>query len=134
MADLFVLALLGHLIGDYLLQTKHMAFHKSEPGWIGIRTCSFHVFVYTVAICLATGVTRPVTVALIFLPHWIIDRWSLATKWLKLIRGRTFEKAYSSTDKYREFDIAFTSIVYTVVDNTLHLLCLWVVIKFLITR
>lgn len=130
MADLFVLALLGHLAGDYLLQTKHMALHKSAPGFSGILTCTIHVAVYTAAVCAFWWTINPMIVALVFVPHWIIDRWSLATPWLKLIRGRTFEAAFNSTDKYREFDIAFTSIVYTVTDNAMRLICLWLVIKF----
>lgn len=131
MADLFVLALLGHLVGDYLLQTKHMALHKSAPGWPGILTCTFHVAVYTAAVCAFWWTINPVLAALVFVPHWIIDRWSLASLWLKMIRGRTFEAAFTSKDQYREFDIAFTSIVYTVTDNAMHLICLWLVIRVL---
>ena len=48
MADLFVLALLGHLVGDHLLQTKNMTLHKSASGFSGILICTLHVTVYTV--------------------------------------------------------------------------------------
>jgi Protein of unknown function (DUF3307) len=131
MADLFVLALLGHLVGDYLLQTKHMALHKSDPGWPGVAACTVHVALYTAAVCAFLWTLDLVVVGLVFVPHWIIDRWSLASAWLRLIRGRTFEAAYASTDPFREFDIAFTSIVYTVTDNTMHLLCLWLLVRWL---
>ena len=83
---------------------------------------------YTAAVCLFLWTAHPLVVALIAVPHWLIDRFSAASIWLKIIRGRTFEAAYQSKDPYREFDIAFTSIVYTVTDNTMHLLCLWAVI------
>ena len=132
MTELFIASFLGHLVGDYLLQTKHMALNKSAKGWSGFKTCTWHVFVYTVSICLMIWNADAILVLAIFLPHWIIDRWSLASFWLKLIKGRTFESSYLSQDKYREFDIAFTSLVYAVVDNTFHLLSLWLVIKFLI--
>ncbi|HVT58578.1 MAG TPA: DUF3307 domain-containing protein [Thermoanaerobaculia bacterium] len=130
MADLFVLALLGHLAGDYLLQTKRMALGKSRPGWSGALLCTAHVLIYTAAVCVMLSWTRPMAWLLVFAPHWVIDRWSLAGAWLKLIRGRTFESAYLSKEPYREFDIAFTSLVYTAVDNTFHLFCLWLVILF----
>lgn len=130
MADLFVLAFLGHLIGDYLFQTKYMALNKSGRGLGGILTCTCHVLIYTVSVCLMFGTINLWIGLAIFIPHWIIDRWSLASIWLKIIKGRTFEDAYSSKDKYREFDIAFTSIVYTIVDATFHLLSLWLVIRF----
>jgi len=131
MAELFVLALLGHLIGDYLLQTKNMALNKSAKGWRGIKTCSLHVLIYTASVCLMLWTLNIWIWLAIFIPHWIIDRWSFASVWLKLIKGRTFEDAYLSKDKYREFDIAFTSIVYTVTDNTFHFLSLWLVVKIL---
>ena len=132
MADLFVLALLGHLVGDFLLQPKYMALHKSDSGWNGHLICTAHVAIYTGAVCAFWWTLHPLVVVLVFTPHWVIDRWSLASTWLQLIRGRTFEDAYHSKDKFREFDIAFTSIVYTVVDNTMHILCLWLVIQFVI--
>jgi hypothetical protein len=47
------------------------------------------------------------------------DRWSLASRWLRLIEGRTFEVAKG------EWDVAFTAIAYAVTDNTIHALCLW---------
>src|SRR3989338_6231376 len=101
MAELFILALLGHLIGDYLLQTKHMALNKSAKGWGGIETCSWHVLVYTASVCLMFWTLNVWVGLAIFIPHWIMDRWSLASVWLKFIKGRTFEAAYTSEDQYR---------------------------------
>ncbi len=49
--------------------------------------------------------------------------------WAKIIKGRTFESARTSQDPDKEFDIAFTSVVYTVVDTTFHLVVLWFVLK-----
>lgn len=125
MADLFILALLGHLVGDYLLQTKRMALGKSEPGLRGMEICSEHVVLYTAAVCVFLWTVNPVVVAAVYIPHWVIDRWSLATHWLRLIRGRTFETAKG------EWDVAFTALVYAVVDNTFHLLCLFAVVTLL---
>ena len=130
MADLFILALLGHLTGDYLLQSKKMALRKSEVGLNGILWCTSHMIFYTAAVCLFLWTISLPVVALVFIPHWIIDRWSLAHSWLNLIHGRTFESAYQSKEKYREFDIAFTCLVYAVADNTMHLITLWFVIRF----
>ena len=130
-AELFIYALLGHLIGDFLLQPKEMALRKSQSGSKGLVICTIHVLVYTVAICAMMGTFSPPIFLGVYVPHWVIDRWSLADKWCKLIRGRTFKAAYASKDQYREFDIAFTCVVYTVVDSTFHLLCLFAVIKYM---
>ncbi len=54
--------------------------------------------------------------------HFPIDRWSLAGKWLQLIKGRDFFAAYHSKAEFHEIDLSFSTIVYVVVDNTFHLL------------
>ena len=132
MERLFILALFGHLIGDYLLQSKWMALTKSDGGPEGLRACSIHVAIYTVAVCILVGTLSPVFAVAVFAPHWIIDRWSLASSWLKLVRGRTFEDALANTTPHREFDIAFTAIVYTVTDNTMHAICLWLALYLVV--
>jgi hypothetical protein len=129
---LFILALLGHLAGDFLIQPKSMALGKSNKGWEGFHHCTVHVILYTAVVF--AWLYHPMTlresiivIASIAIPHWIIDRYSLASLWLRMIRGRTFEGVntwQSRGMKFREWDIAFTAIVYTVTDMTLHLLCL----------
>jgi hypothetical protein len=120
----------GHLAGDYLLQPKEMALKKSEKGLRGLLWCLVHCVVYTLCVCLFTWKWNPLFAGLIFLSHFPIDRWSLGGWWLKMIKGRTFEDAYNNKGQYREFDIAFTSIVYTVVDNTLHLIPMYLIGKW----
>jgi hypothetical protein len=121
MSDLFARALLAHLTGDYLLQSKKMAIQKHKS----IKWCGIHVTIYTVATCVWLWTINPLVFAAVFVPHFIIDYYSLGIYWLKLIKGRTFEDA---TEK---FDVAFTCLVYAVVDNTFHLISLWLVVKFL---
>jgi hypothetical protein len=129
MSEILIFAFLGHLVGDFLLQSKNMALDKSKKGRLGFWVCTMHVATYTVFVCLMIALVKPSLLSIwfavsILIPHFIIDRYSLAKWWLKIIKGRTFDSAYESKDVYRDFDIAFTSIVYTVVDNTFHLLCL----------
>ena len=123
----------GHLVGDFLLQPKTMAIHKSDRGWKGLGWCVLHCLIYTAAVCFfIREMVTPLVVVVIFMSHFPIDRWSLASQWLRLIRGRTFIAAYANTGPYREFDIAFTSIVYTVVDSTWHLLLMWYGVRLVI--
>lgn len=130
MDDIFVRVFLGHLAGDFLFQTKAMALGKSQKGWRGVSICTIHCLVYTASVCAFMWTANPVIWALVFASHWPIDRWSLGGKWLAAIRGRTFIGAFTSKDPYREFDIAFTSIVYERTDATLHYILLWVITKF----
>ncbi len=129
MTDLFVRALLGHLVGDYLLQTKKMALKKSQPDLSGLWWCLFHCSVYTFVVCLFWWTANPVVIALVFLSHYPIDRWSLASKWLKLIGSRDFIAAHYSNDEYKDLDVAFSCLVYAVADNTFHLVLLWLITK-----
>lgn len=129
MEDLFARIVLGHLVGDYLLQSKVMALKKSERNCNGIFWCTIHCLLYTASVCLFLWPVKPLIIGLIFLSHWPIDRWSLASWWLKLIKGRDFVSAYQSPGQYREIDIAFSCLVYTVVDNTMHLILLWLITK-----
>ena len=144
MNEILAQVIIGHLVGDFLFQSKEMALRKSERGWLGFWLCTLHCLTYTgsfmcclvyAAMLLASlGVTElpvfnlTILAVGIFLPHWIIDRYSLAHVWLKFFKGRTFESAYASTS-YRELDLAFTCIVYTVVDFTLHFITLFIVLE-----
>ncbi len=133
-------AILGHFVGDYLLQSKKMAIKKSEPGWVGAWWCGVHCWYYSLAMStaviagfgwmpLAPGFALILPLA--FASHYPIDRWSLGGRWLKLIRGRPlveFQGIIQVIEKPRTppevlaSQHAFAAIVYTVVDNTLHIL------------
>ena len=131
MLTIFEKILLGHLAGDYLLQSKKMALKKSAKGINGISWCFVHCVLYTFTICLFTETAEPVKIMLIFLSHFPIDRWSLANKWLKIIKGRDFINAYKSKAEFHEIDLAFSTLVYVAVDNTLHLLLMVAIFNFL---
>jgi len=131
MEDLFIRAMLGHLAGDYLLQSRIMAIKKSEKDFFGLIWCLIHCLIYTTCVCLFLWMYDPVVVCLVFLSHFPIDRWSLASKWLKVIRGRDFVTAYIVKKKYWEIDLSFSCLVYAVVDNTLHLILLWFIVRLI---
>jgi len=137
-------AVLGHFIGDYLLQNKWM-LSKSEKGTWGALVCIIHSFIYSLAVTLVVSLyfygsllnslRGPLVLTMVFLTHYPIDRWSLATKWLKWIKGRRLDRF---DDMYQESysgylsrvsnvsniatQQAFAAIVYTIADNTTHIL------------
>lgn len=128
MLTIFEQIIIGHLIGDYLLQPKEMAIKKSENGMRGLFICLLHCAIYTAAVSISTSSFGFTKIFLIFLSHFPIDRYSLAKNWLKMIRGREFE--IDPKGKYAEINTAFTAITYTVVDNSLHLLLMLAVFRF----
>lgn len=106
--------LVGHLIGDWLLQNDWMAKGKRQ----GLFTLAgvTHFAVYTAAIMgllwlFDEGLRTPVfylrVSLIIFVSHWLIDATRLVEGWMRFYRqGRGNE------------------IVRVVIDQTLHLLVL----------
>jgi hypothetical protein len=80
------LLLIGHFVGDFILQSRAMAFNKkaSFPHLMS------HVLVYTVIVtlfALPAGVLSIWQVILIFAGHAFIDQSSFAEWWVKTING-----------------------------------------------
>lgn len=129
--------ILGHFVGDYLLQNNWMALNKSKK-WLPLLT---HVCLYALAICVATWTFNPWWILVVILSHIVIDRWSLAEKWVKLIKSRSLEEFVKSKEIVVKNDqiggscvcnepcsatdslqAGFGAVVYTTVDNTMHIL------------
>jgi len=128
--NLFANVLFGHLFGDFVTQNKWMAVNKSASHF----KCFVHCLIYTFFMCLFTQKWTPMWIAVIFVSHFIIDRWSLADKWLLLINGRALTdfvknghreipKGFTNKERtnYQILRGGFSGVVYTVVDNTFHL-------------
>ena len=136
---LLLMAILGHFIGDYLLQPYSMALNKAKRTWKGFSVCLTHCVIYTLAVAAMMEQTQNVWVlGMVFLSHYPIDRYGLAQEWLDIIGGRNIMTDWETTVTYVEqnqikpilkFPVIVTSfgcIVYTIVDNTLHILLMWV--------
>lgn len=116
----------SHILGDYAFQSQKMAFTKSSSNSI----CAIHCFIYT--LCHIVISTNLHFLAIVFSTHFLIDRYSLISKYLKLINGRTFESFLSNQNinKHEILSGSFTAIVYTVLDNGVHLMCNYYAYKF----
>ena len=139
----FLAAMLGHFVGDYVLQNQWMALNKSKKGWKYNIPCFIHVALYTLAIHFFThGYLQPESQFLfliaVFIPHYIIDRTSFANYILRLKNGYSLEdtvvKIPSASHKaglvQDMWKIAFAAPVYIMNDNTLHFVCLWFTVKW----
>ncbi len=83
--SMFDYLLLGHLVGDFLLQTSWMAQYKATK-WLPLLA---HVTVYTAVIALfglfAGGLSLP-ALALVFISHMVLDRRRFVAFWVKRIQ------------------------------------------------
>lgn len=81
----FEYLLIGHLIGDFLLQTSWMAQHKAKR-WLPLVV---HVTVYTIVVGsmgAASGGLSMLAMALIFFSHIILDRRTFVEFWVKHVQ------------------------------------------------
>jgi hypothetical protein len=128
--------LLGHLVGDYLLQNEWMAINKSKNTWIGWIAATSHCLLYTWAVCLIMWNFDWYWWVAVFLSHFPIDKFGLAEKYMKL-KGSSL-RAYiddtnNSTSRFyvdtsngqKMLTGGFRAVVYAVTDNTMHILLMW---------
>jgi hypothetical protein len=103
--------LCGHLVGDYVFQDDAQAKGKLTSSSV----CAWHCFTYVGAIFLLNPflLSWP-AMLLIGLIHFPIDRWRLAAVWMRANGQSAFLK-----------DMGPWSLI--VVDNTMHLVTLYVV-------
>ena len=120
-SELFIVLLLSHLAGDFLLQTDWQAAHKSG-GLSGAgesrRALFSHLTTYTLAFVpalfwvgyeLGTG-TALATAALVYFPHLVQDDGRLLGRYVALVKGP---------------GAAEVPLVQVAVDQTCHLLVLF---------
>lgn len=106
--------LLGHLIGDYILQNDWQAQNKTKSTW----PCLVHCVLYTCAVAFCAPWLSPEALGLVFVTHFLMDRWRLAAAWMDLVGQRGFKE-----------HLAPWSVI--VVDNTWHLATLYAVARWL---
>lgn len=101
--------LLGHLLGDYVLQNDWQAQNKTTRS----LHCTVHCLLYTAAVWACSFWWMPWWgVAACFALHWPVDRFRLARRWMKLTGQEQF-----ATGVFSPWSII-------VVDNVGHLVVL----------
>lgn len=115
-----LLAIIGHLVGDYLLQNDWMALHKKKS----LMRCSAHCIIWAWSVCLFAGwigsAKYGVVWAILFLLHMAQDHTDIVAQWMDLIGQRQFRTGSCSP---------WSTIV---VDNVWHIVTIWAVWRFII--
>ncbi|PWK14284.1 DUF3307 domain-containing protein [Tumebacillus permanentifrigoris] len=106
--------LIGHLVGDYLLQNDWMALNKKKRFWSGELACNVHCLLWTLSVLVFTGWWDVVHFILVYLSHYILDRSSIVCTIVDFINVKKPQ-----------------AWVYIVYDNVLHLLFLYLIAKYL---
>lgn len=106
----FLLLIVGHAVGDFLLQTNWQAENKSRI-WKALLT---HCLVYSIVVyllALLAGGISLISILVIFLSHVLLDKGNIVNWWIKTIKKE-------QTDKV---EIRF------LVDQSLHILVLLII-------
>jgi hypothetical protein len=136
---------LGHLVGDYLLQTEWMAMNKSKNTYKGWLAALIHCLIYTFAVCLLMWNAQPIWILAVFLSHFPIDKFGLGEKYMKYVKGsslrdyidsvnNTYTRTWiDSGDGERMLTGGFRAFVYAVTDNTMHLVLMYCAYRLIYT-
>ena len=133
--------LLGHLMGDYLFQTEWMAMNKSKNNMEGVKAAIVHCLLYTFAVCLFMWNFQPIWICAVYLSHFPIDKFALGEKYMHYLKGKGMKdyvkkdndnwKSINNLNRYDVLEGGFTSVVYTVTDNTMHLILMYLAYKLI---
>lgn len=124
--------LLGHLVGDYLLQNNWMALNKKLHTLQGELACNVHCILYTVAVCSFTS-WEFLWVFCVYASHYILDRTNIIDWYQRLIGSRSLSKFIVETEEYSQLRLlqgGFAAAVYIANDNTAHLLLMYTLWKY----
>lgn len=123
-ATALICAIIGHLVGDYLLQNDWMALNKKKPSPEGNTACVIHCMIWSFAVVLFSGWYRsPMAMWVcwaLFLTHYIQDRTHIVKFWMTRINRQP---------KFVEPPMAPWSLI--VVDNVWHIVTIWAIWRFL---
>lgn len=112
MTETLTCAIVGHLVGDYLLQNDWMALNKKRH----VFPCLVHAVIWTLSVCWFAEWTNPWAVAALFITHFVQDHTNIVRRWI----GQT---------QFATGVCAPWSVI--VVDNVWHIWTIFVVWKAL---
>jgi hypothetical protein len=120
-----LLAIIGHLVGDYLLQNDWMALNKKKQDPYGSFACVVHCGIWSMCVLCFSGWLHSVHLFLVCLflmvPHFIQDHTQIVKFWMIRVNRQP---------KFAEPPLAPWSLI--VVDNVWHIVTLWAVWRFLL--
>ena len=108
-------ALVGHLVGDYLIQNDWMARNKKRSTVI----CAIHCGLWATTIIMFAS--WPLRLwPILFMKHFIQDRTEIVKVWMNLIGQAEFRTGPCSPWSL------------TVIDNVWHITVIWMIWRYLL--
>ncbi len=82
--------ILAHLLGDYVFQTDFMARNKTKSSSVAALHAAMYTFVLAAVLATEFQVSTETTevfalkLLVVFITHFLMDRYSLARRWMQL--------------------------------------------------
>lgn len=113
-------AIVGHLVGDFILQDDFLASGKKRSSWI----CAAHCAIWTASVLAFSGwfIGRNciLIAVILFSTHFVQDRTNIVLWWMRL--------KWKDQTKFSNPPLGPWSVI--VIDNIFHILTIWLVWKF----
>ena len=134
--NMLAFAIIGHLVGDYILQNDSCAYNKnwthsrlsiagidpvewSRIMWHSTAVCALHCLLWTASVCLFTGWWSVWWVPVVlFFTHFAQDRTTFVRWWMGKVGLEGFAK-----------NLGPWSVI--LVDNTMHLMVIAAVARII---
>ena len=113
MTLLLFYGLVAHMIGDYIIQNDFIAIEKTKKTVYAL----IHVALYAIPFYFIVGFSYPLL--LIIASHFFIDRFRLATYWIKLINWNWNSKNFGFNKEKPMWMSVWLMIIY---DNIFHII------------
>lgn len=106
-------ALILHFVGDYITQNDWMARGKTKHWFPAL----VHALTYSLPFAFIVGLS-PIWVV-IFSTHYLIDRYRLATYWIRLVNWNWQSENFGFPEQMPKWLSVWLMII---IDNVFHLL------------
>ena len=104
-------ALIGHLVGDFILQNDWMAENKKKKS----LPCLIHCVIYSLTVMVFAGWWFIEAFLILFISHYALDRTTIVLDIMK----------WKGSKKFATGMLSPWSIV--AVDNTIHIFFIWLI-------
>lgn len=112
-------AIVGHLVGDYILQNDLLALNKKRSTLL----CAIHCILWTAAVIAFSGWYQSHNawwvVLILFVTHFAQDRTRIIRWWMHRVGQDEF-----ATGPLSPWSVGF-------VDNVFHIVTIWIVWRFI---
>lgn len=79
-------AIVGHLVGDYLLQNDWMALNKKKSSF----HCFVHCVLWTLSVMAFSSVLDIRVATILFATHFVQDRTEIVRSWMRFVGQEKF--------------------------------------------